>query len=524
MADATIDQQQIGPHEPDQTGVEAPSSPRRPRHGKGLSLNFPILLPTQTTSQNTSPRTSSPTLASGRSSPRSKTVSFHPSPDIAASPTRTNTDFLTLVAAQERKVLELREELNKAEAELSSLKSQWTRHEANKKKEEVRHMRRIPVPLDDVSRSPKPLDEAELEEERKRRKALVELNNNAAGQVSRGQGIGRRGSQRKVFEGRHTRTLSLLSPTTPRKSQDVVNVVAEMAEDSSARTSEDMGPSELKQKPSLSRMPTLDGLISPQALQMEGQSFGKTYKELAAQHRKSLPPAAVDMMKQGRYVVEGVRDGLWTFWEDIRQATVGDEAVYGPNPSQQQRLHRQPSKKTRTGTMNGDRRGSTTSKQHDSRKEESFWKEFGLDTPGKPAGLGQPVERTKSRHTPQPSTRGHHAHAQKKSDTSSTDSQNPPDLLADSPASSSPSKEEEDIDWDSWETPSPLTTRRDMQYKKVLESEPVDAAADEHVVPAHSTSTAAEDLPWPELKKTPTKLARTGSDLIRKWDHDGNVS
>ena len=58
---------------------------------------------------------------------------------------------------------------------------------------------------------------------------------------------------------------------------------------------------------SLSRMSTLDGLISGDALPM---GFNKTYKDLAA-HRRSLPPVAADLLvKQGRQVYDGVKDGL----------------------------------------------------------------------------------------------------------------------------------------------------------------------------------------------------------------------
>jgi len=432
MSTADLETQQTSPALPPTSSPVSTASPRRnARHTKGLSLNFPILLPTNATSQASSPRTASPSQSSARGSPHTKSVSFHAGTEAIPSPGSGNTDFLTLIASQERKVLEIREDLNKAEAELTGLKKQWAIHEATKKREEVKQVRRVPVSLDEVPRSPNHLEGDELEEERRRRRALVEMQPG-------GRGVPRRqGSQRKVFEGRHTRTLSLLSPTTPRKSQELANIVSDMAEQGSVRSSEDSPtrpePLTIGQKPSLSRMPTLDGLISPDALQMSA-SFGKTYKDLAAQHRRSLPPAAVDMMKQGKFVVEGVRDGLWTFFEDIRQATVGDEAIHGASLQQQQRMNGQPSRPTRSKSKSG-------VKTDAQKKEDSFWKEFGLDTPGKPPGSEQAKKEKE----------GKSGHVQSKN---STDSQTPPDLLDDL---------RDDDDWDSWESPSPVVTKGDSK-------------------------------------------------------------
>lgn len=48
--------------------------------------------------------------------------------------------FLTALASQERRVLELKEELHKAETELEKLKRQWTTHEAARKRNELRQL------------------------------------------------------------------------------------------------------------------------------------------------------------------------------------------------------------------------------------------------------------------------------------------------------------------------------------------------------------------------------------------------
>ena len=366
-------------------------------------------------------------------------------------------------------MLELREELGKAETELNSLKKQWALYEANKKREEVRQVRRVPVPLDEVP-SPKPMNEDDIEEERRRRRALVEMSNNTAHQTSASVGgkLGRKNSKR-VFEGRHTRTLSLLSPTSERQTQVMPGTsIDELLETDGPRSSED-GHTAQTPQPNLSRMPTLDGFISHDSLQ---QSSGKTYKDVAA-HRKSLPPVSADMlMKSGKQVVDGVREGLWTFFEDIRQATVGDEAVNGPTQQRPRRQSRDPTKLARSKSK------SSKSPALDSGqpKEGSFWTEFGLDTPGKAST------------TPPKDIRN--GHVQQKS---STDSQNPPDLLAD--------MTENEDDWENWESPIGLKT---PSKATKIQAQPGDG------------------LPWPELKKmTPNKLSRTASDLMREW-HDDN--
>ena len=381
--------------------------------------------------------------------------------DTTPSTRRTSADFLTLVAAQERRVLELREELAKADAELTSLKRQWAIYEANKKREEVRQVKRMVVPMDEVP-SPTSKDKKDVEEERRRRRALVEMTNNANGHAQADTTkLGRRGSKR-VFEGKHTRTLSLLSPssTKPASGRSIDELVAP----DENRLGEDASGQQLG-TPSLSRMPTLDGLVSPDNLQL---GFGTTYKDLAT-HRRSLPPAAADIfMKQGRQVVDGMREGLWTFFEDIRQATVGDEAVNGPVRQQRHSSRgKHPEPKRRKSKP-----GKTTNRVLP--QDDAFWKEFGLETPQKNVDHEQESRA---------------AHVQQKS---STDSQNPPDLLEDAGTHG----DEHEDDWDNWE--SPKSARKGLQ----VEAAPLDS----------------DGLPWPELKKlTPSKLNRTASDLMREW-------
>ena len=444
-------------------------SPKRNfRHNKGLSLNFPILLPSNIATQSSSPRSASPTRSSARAMHHSQADSS-PSLGQPASPkSRTSTDFLTLVAGQERRVLELREELLKAETELGTLKKQWAVFEANKKRDEVRQNRKMSVPLDSVP-SPTSKNADEVEEERRRRRALVEMNNMHSHTATTGPG--RKGTQR-VFEGGHTRTLSLLSPASQKANQGAQPTSI----DQLMRTTNDVPENTeiSRQSPgkvSPPRTTTFEDLMSPEGLQA---GFGKTYKELAA-HRKPLPPGvAADLfMKQSKQMVDGVKEGLWTFWEDMRQATIGDEAMASHDPRAGKQVRSQPAR-TRSKTS------KTSASEHGRQKEESFWREFGVDTPQKHLG----------KDSREPLANGH------VSQKTSTDSQKPPDLLKDSGDHEYANGVD---DWDDWE--SPISTK--------------------HHIPSKGMPVDGHGLPWPELQKdTPSKLTRTVSDLMRDWQDD----
>jgi hypothetical protein len=373
-------------------------------------------------------------------------------------------------------VLELKEELYKAEADLLGLKKQWALHEANKKKDEVKHVKKLqPLALDEVA-TPE-VSEEDIDEERRRKKALVErslsINNPVVNSGT--SNLGRRGSKR-VFEGRHTRTLSLLSPTSTKPMQTKTSLEVDDAQTKSPTSFDD---EDHIIRPSLSRMSTLDSIISGDPLQF---GFGKTYKDLAA-HRRSLPPVPTDLLvRQGKQVYDGVREGLWTFFEDIRQATVGEEGVSGT--ASQQRQQRMPQRRPTKKSSDKGHKVKTTNSTSDDReavaKEPSFWNEFGLDTPHKPA--------TAPTTTPPAKVDNINGHIQSKR---STDSSSPPSLLPDS------NDEEVEDAWDAWD--SPESTRE--QGVETAKKDP------------------NESLPWPEIQKlTPSKLTRTVSDLMREWD------
>ncbi|KIX09349.1 uncharacterized protein Z518_00428 [Rhinocladiella mackenziei CBS 650.93] len=474
------------------TQIEVPKSPTKTpatdnaatrRHTKGLSLNFPVLLPANgQISHLRSPSTSSgiqSPIESALSSPHPRTAPFK-SPDLMhEKQEKTNTngsaDFLTLLAAQERRVLELKEELQKAEADLLQLKKQWASYEANKKRDEVKHIKKLqPLALDDVA-GRHPIAEEEVDEERRRKRALLERSNTIHTSLgnSRTNNLGRKNSKR-VFEGsRHARTLSLLSPTTGKPGHAATtNPTDDVTTLPNAREAES---DTVVTKSPLPQMSNLDGLMSAD-YQL---GFGQTYKHLAA-HRRSLPPAAADLLvKQGKQVYDGFREGLWTFFEDIRQATVGEEGISGT--AAQQRPVRPRERKVTHKSEPGSAKNSNQSLSNNSQqssKEPSFWKEFGLDTPQRPGS----TQLTKTDQS--------NGHSQQKS---STDSTNPPSLLPDL-------NDNDDVEdgWDAWDSSVSIKSP--------------------HVVD-ETKKTSGDGLPWPEIQKlTPSKLTRTVSDLMREWD------
>lgn len=221
-----------------------------------------------------------------------------PVPDRAAEqPAETANDpndFIIAIAAQERKVLELREELARAEADLVKLKKQWTSKEAFHKRAETRLSEQaVATPV--VSRSASPTRHSlDLE-----RKGLL-IQNQATPSTPLQ-------SRRRVFRGGHTRALSLLSPV--RKEQNFA-----VHED---------GKCESKLPPT----------------QEENSTTNTELPRRMPSKRASWQPRTTPQSVAGYpQIVEDFKIGLRAFVEDIRQITVGDEfsvvAPLRPAPSQ----------------------------------------------------------------------------------------------------------------------------------------------------------------------------------------------
>ncbi|KAL7625079.1 hypothetical protein AAE478_004293 [Parahypoxylon ruwenzoriense] len=233
------------------------------RNSNRLSLTLPIAAPDSAPSRPT------------------PTSSVPPTPietAVLGSPTDPN-DFIIAIAAQERRVLELREELGRAEDELRRLKKQWTASDAYKKRASNRiiHPLQVMSPTLDGQPAHDNNPAMRFNSELERRKAIL---------LAQSQGTPRE-HKRTVIRGGHARALSLLSPTR------------------SANGDDGLRSADLYSKAS--------PLPSPAPLN----------KRATWAPRQSQPTSG---MKQ---IANDFRQGLWTFVEDLRQATVGDEAISG---------------------------------------------------------------------------------------------------------------------------------------------------------------------------------------------------
>ena len=248
-------------------------TPHKPNR---LSLSFPVTTSSQI-NESTKP---TPTSSNAPSFPTTPAETMpKPSPNDP-------TAFLVALAGQERKVLELKEELQKAEAELTKLKTQWAVHEAHKKTGEIRHLEQL-QPLQGVGTnggSSGDETDSSLRQsiELDRRKSLLSNINLP------------KESRRKVITGGHTRALSLLSPDRSNHIQTFPPV------------------QESGEGNSLPRSTTMPDTT---------QGIAKISSNRA---RHSYQGSVTHNAKQ---IAEDVKAGLWTFLEDLRQATVGDEGV-----------------------------------------------------------------------------------------------------------------------------------------------------------------------------------------------------
>ncbi|CAK7209318.1 hypothetical protein SEUCBS140593_000456 [Sporothrix eucalyptigena] len=256
-----------------------------------------------------------PTSFPSRPTPASSTVASFPGTPIdldLVSPAEP-ADLITAIAAQERRVLELREELSRAERGLSKLKKQWTAHESNKKLAEIRKTE----PMRSMSSRPgtagaavlhspaASVDEAtsKRNSELDRRKAL--LLGQQPGSQSGSETNTPTQSRRRVFRGGHARTLSLLSPTKSSSDGFAVH------EDQTADAEEG----------------SIKSPLSPLDMDSPFMQNLNRYAPAAATQlskRASWAPQSAQQVKQ---VAGDLTTTLWNFVEDLRQATVGEELV-----------------------------------------------------------------------------------------------------------------------------------------------------------------------------------------------------
>ncbi|KAG6008055.1 hypothetical protein E4U21_005068 [Claviceps maximensis] len=293
----------------DHDAAPAPPS-RRARHSHSsstsripnrLSLTLPIAPPTSDPSRPVPSASSSASISSPSSLP--------PTPqDNSAAPSLSNVnDFIIAIAAKERKVMELKEELAREETELTLLKKQFS-------SSDVLLQRRAACQLDlgGSSRSATPIaaePDASLAGqsiESDRRTSIVPLS--LQGTPTPGR--------RRVIRGGHTRALSLLSPVKS-------NLEFSLVDDQT------MGENVRCSSTTARRLSQVSNPAVPKRASWQPRS----------QHSSPVVPQ----------IVEDLKIGLRAFVEDIRQITIGDEPIIGQyQPVQRSTPH---SGHCRTGSL-----------------------------------------------------------------------------------------------------------------------------------------------------------------------------
>ncbi|KAF1928198.1 uncharacterized protein M421DRAFT_420733 [Didymella exigua CBS 183.55] len=445
------------------------------RQGKRLSLQFPI----QPTAGSSSP------VFSPRSRPQSWIAAPSPLPSPEAQPPSPENNILAVLAAQERYVLELREELGKAEEDLKTLKKHYSLHEANKRRNDVRKVAQL-QPLNTTLANIDAVQDDEdggnlwMQREMERRKAL--LSNTKS-------------SQRKVFSGsRHLRTLSLLSPDRA------------YAPSFPQSTEASLGESNIKRPTPPVRSSTSSD-VSRQLIDVTSNDLG------------GLPNMQRDnILRTGKQLASDFSNGLFTFIEDIRQATVGDEAVNGAAESSGPSQNRDGSAKVirNTSASRPSLSRSASSRKSVQKKQsigEDFWSEHGLSEP-KTTSVNKKTHTSKATRTPERQTA-------RNSDSFEEDWDN-----WDSPGSTFVAKTTDThIDSDESDTPaSAINNSRTgaKQHNRRHDSKNSSLATISSAsMPDTSTSRDPKrnSIPWPDLVNlSPSNLKRTASHLMKEWE------
>lgn len=461
------------------------------RQGKRLSLQFPI--------QPVTAGSSSPSISSPRSRPQSwiaAAPSPVPSPDNASS----EANILNVIAAQERYVLELKEELTKAEQDLKTIKKHYATQEAVKQRNDLRKLTKLQPVNTALANFGADQDDQDgsstwMQKEMERRKALL-----SAKTAQRGG---------KVFSGsRHLRTLSLLSPD---KSYSPSFPQPLDLRDDDPPTPSTTAISTIQRPALVPRTSTSPDIANQIANTVNGERYD--LGGLTNIQREAL-------LRTGKQMANDFKDGFFTFIEDIRQATVGDDAANGGTGPGSVHAHHGPTKGLRKTSENRPtlNRAASSKKSVSSKVDigDEFWKEHGLSEP-KASPTHKKTHALKQNRTPQKQT-------QRADDFDSWDSWETPN---DNHVHSTKVADEDDSSDESDGPSSPVSgqasSRTSTRYhSKRHDSKASTLTASSSVgVPDESSQRDPKrnSIPWPELSKlSPSQLKRTASHLMKEWE------
>jgi hypothetical protein len=361
------------------------------------------------------------------------------------------------------------------------LKKQWAKQEGEKKKRlDDATATTSPtaqasplVALDDIDTSDATLRAQQALE---RRKSLLQKS---------------KPSNRTVFSGsRHTRKLSLLATAVDPKLSSQTMLASQ---DAPEHRSDDLDTNEV----------TSDSVAPPEHSGPLSPGIDQAINLLDSAMDHEL------IIRTGKKFAADFKDGLITFWEDIRQATVGEEATQTilPRKSSTQ-MQRAPRKQSSKNSLHSSRNSLASNADN---------KRSSAKSASKPSALPDLSDTTFwAENLPTSET------------VPTTPSTARPAKSAISPAVSRAVNIEEDDSWETWND-----SPRQSRHSSDMASETYTAPSTVSASPRTSTSTNPDNsdfldkdadadkdtIPWPALSKLgPSALQRTASTLMREWE------
>ncbi|EDU43998.1 conserved hypothetical protein [Pyrenophora tritici-repentis Pt-1C-BFP] len=310
-----------------------------------------------------------------------------------------------------------------------------------------------------------------------------------------------RTTQRKVFSGsRHLRTLSLLSPDRT---------------DSPAL----LQPLDLQDQQSPSSRPQLSARSTSADITRQVVTAGDHDRY----EMGGMPTIQREqLIRAGTQMATDFKKGLFTFIEDIRQATVGDEAVNhadgiagGPSAKGLSKHNRKTSDVRPPLT----RSASSKKTQPLGSVGDDFWKEMGLSEP-KTNAVNKKTHALKNTSTPQKQIRKMASEEEWDNwDTPSESRDNANESLLLDLADSKDSSDDSDAPTSPVSGPASSRTSISTRYHSRRHDSKASSLTSINQDDITPREVKRSSIPWPDMTKvSPSNLKRTASHLMREWE------
>ncbi|KAK9236083.1 hypothetical protein V1525DRAFT_408002 [Lipomyces kononenkoae] len=213
-----------------------------------------------------------------------------------------STDFLTLLAAKQRRVLELREELLKAELDLKELQQQWSAHEDRTRRSIQLQAATGPS---NSARNRLSFDGSRIAVNGRKSTSTVTPSNPSAttstdGKLQNGTGLGR-----------------LLAPSFPFPSPP-----------KTAPSGRSFAP----RSSSLNDATSTSASVLAASADYPGINEEFEY-DFENNKNVNIPIRADEVIHMGRKLAEGINNHLWNLFDDIKQAAIGEDLSANPPSS-----------------------------------------------------------------------------------------------------------------------------------------------------------------------------------------------